>query len=160
MMRLAHEMGVAPEFARELEAWVDRLLGAEWEVVLAADDTYGDRAGVNVCLRNREATVTVCPTADVRPHATACHEVVHILLRRMHEVAWRIIDQLPEALRQFARDTWVEAHEEVTEDIARAFIRAYAAAGEEGDAGNETKSASRFGGRNGHDTPDRAAGSR
>jgi hypothetical protein len=126
MLRQAHEMGAAPEFRRELETWVARLLSSEWEVVLGADDTLGDRASVSVSVRNHEATVMVCPTRDVRPNLTACHEIVHILLRRMHDVAWRIIDQLPEALRQFARDTWVEAHEEVTEEVARAFMRAYA----------------------------------
>jgi hypothetical protein len=111
MLRQAHEMGAAPEFRRELETWVARLLSSEWEVVLGADDTLGDRASVSVSVRNHEATVMVCPTRDVRPNLTACHEIVHILLRRM---------------RQFARDTWVEAHEEVTEEVARAFMRAYA----------------------------------
>jgi hypothetical protein len=130
MVKGAHEMGAAPEFREEVEAWVARLLGPEWEVVLGADDTLADRAAVSVCVRNREATIMVCPTRDVRRNSTACHEVVHILLRRMHDVAWRIIDQLPEPLRQFARDTWVDAHEEVTEDVARAFMRAYAAQAE------------------------------
>jgi len=125
MLKVASEMGVAPEFRRELETWVKRLLSPEWEVVLVADDTFGDRAAVKAYVPNREATIMVCPTRDVRPRLTACHEVVHILLKRMDDVAERMIGQLPEPLRQFARDTWAEAHEEVTEDLARAFCRAY-----------------------------------
>jgi hypothetical protein len=125
MLKVASEMGVAPQFAQELEAWIKRLLGPEWEVVLAADDTYGERACVKAYVPSREATIMVCPTRDVRPQATACHEVVHILLQRIQDVTERMIDQLPEAVRQFARDTWAAAHEEVTEELARAFCRAY-----------------------------------
>jgi hypothetical protein len=125
MLRVASEIGAAPQFRRDLEAWIERLLGPEWDVVLAADDTYGERACVKAYVPGREATIMVCPTRDVRPQATACHEVVHILLQRMQDVAERMIDQLPEAMRPFARQTWAEAHEETTEDLARAFCRAY-----------------------------------
>ena len=132
MLKPAHEMGGAPQFRQELETWVARLLTPEWEVVFVADDTITDRAQVRACIDQREATITCNPARQVRPGGDACHEVVHILLRRMHDVASRIIDQLPEALRQFARDTWGEAHEEVTEEVARAFMRAYGAPAEEG----------------------------
>ena len=125
MLKVASEMGVAPQFRRDLEAWVEQLLSPEWEVVLAADDTFGDRAAVKAYIPNREATIAVCPTRDVRPNLTACHEVVHILLKRMDDVAERMIALLPEAARQFSRDTWAEAQEEVTEELARAFCRAY-----------------------------------
>ena len=125
MLKVASEMGVAPQFRRDLEIWVGRLLSSEWEVVLAADDTFADRAAVKAYVPNREATIVVCPTRDVRFHLTASHEVVHILLKRMDDVAERMLAQLPETVRQFARDTWAEAHEEVTEDLARAFCQVY-----------------------------------
>jgi len=124
-VRSATEMGAAPQFRADLETWVDRLLRPEWDVVLGADDTLGERASVRVCVANREATVIVCPTRDVRPDITACHEVVHIILWRLHDVATRMIAQLPESLRGYADATWAAAAEEVTEELARAFCRAY-----------------------------------
>lgn len=134
MLRDAHEMGAAPDFRGDLETWVARLLGPEWEVVFVADDTLVDRAQVRASVEQREATVTCNPARQVRTSGDACHEVVHMLLRRLNDVAWRIVDQLPESLRQFARETWTEAHEEVTEDVARAFIRAYQTEGQEAKA--------------------------
>jgi hypothetical protein len=124
----AHEMGGAPEFRRELHRWVTRLLDPDWHVVLGNDDSMTDRAQVRVCLSQHEATVLCSPTQEIRPGIDACHEVVHIVLRPMHEVACRIIDQLPEAMRSFARQTWDEAHEAVTDEVARQFVRAYASA--------------------------------
>ncbi len=125
MLRAADEMGVAPQFREDLEKWVGRLLSPEWEVVLVADDTLGELASVKTWLSMRETTITVCPTRYLPRNRTACHEVVHVLLKRMDQVAERMIGDLPEPLRQFARDTWAQAHEEVTEELARLFLRAY-----------------------------------
>ena len=117
------DRGLRPLLAALMSA--PRLLDPEWDIVLATDDTCGERAYVKTYLPSREATIMVCPTRDVRPMATACHEVVHILLQRVQDAAQRIIEQLPEELRRFAQETWTEAHEETTEDVARAFRRAY-----------------------------------
>ncbi len=122
----AAEMPGAARFREELARWAERiLLDPGWEIVLGADDMLDGRAMVKTCVRFREATVMVNPAADGDPPATACHEVMHIALKRMDDVAQRIIAQLPAPLQEFAKQTWAEAEEEVTEGLARAFMRAY-----------------------------------
>ncbi len=131
-VRGAETMGIATEFRAEVERWVPRLLrDPGWDVVLAFDDTNDFRAEAKTLVEQREATIIANPTRLCETRHTACHEVVHILLRRLCHRGEYLLSLLPEELQPMAREVWQEAKEETTEEITRAFLAAY----EERDSG-------------------------
>jgi len=125
MLKDAAQLGGAPEFRAKVEQWVSRLLDRDWEIVITADDTISGTASAQIWLANKEATVRVNPLGDGKSSHNACHEIVHIMLDRMGQVAQRMIGQLPADLRGFADKTWTQALEEVTEELTRRFLAAY-----------------------------------
>ena len=125
MLRDASDSLSAIDFRKEVQTWVDRLLGPEWQVVLGFDDTQEDRACIRAYLPNREATVMMNPAIRPREGRTAVHEITHIQLARIDQTVRHILDQLPEAVRPMAQASWIAALEETTEDVARTYRRAW-----------------------------------
>jgi len=122
----AAEMGVAPEFRDWVERWGNRiLLDPGWEIVVVADDTLPDDAWAKTIIAQRIVTIAINCSHIMDPRHVACHEVVHIAMKRFQAVTEHVLELLADQPRQLAVRTMDDAKEEAVESLARAFLAAY-----------------------------------
>jgi len=103
--------------------WFDRIIGDPgWTLRFIADDDCPNDAEVTHRFRYREATFRYRPSTPPT-NALAAHEVCHVAVARLYAMS---VDLLAPLDRDgFARKAVDAAAEEVVDDLARAFVRAY-----------------------------------
>jgi len=104
--------------------WFERLLpDPDWTLRFIPDDECASDAGVTHRFRYREATFRFRPSLEPTD-MVACHEVCHVLVARIYVNAKQLIESAgdPQGMGGVALEG---ATEEMVEDLARAFVRAY-----------------------------------
>lgn len=104
--------------------WCARLLPAPgWTLHFIPDDDCQNEAEITHRFRYREATMRFRPS--VQPSdMLVCHEVCHVLVARLYVNALELLQGAGDAVG-FAKRAIDGATEEMVEDLARAFVRAY-----------------------------------
>jgi len=124
-------MNYSAEWEALFRKWIGRLMPTpDWEIRFIPDDDCPNRAEVTSQFRYREATFRYRPS-DPPNELTACHEVCHLLTARAYALGRELLDTAGDR-DGIGRRAFDGAIEEVVNDMARAFVRAYE--GEDGTA--------------------------
>ncbi len=118
------------EWEALVRTWWERLMGpagAGWQVIVCLEAPSERGAGFAQALHNwkyRQVTFRFY-TEGAPDSATACHEVLHVAFSRVDGALCRIMDALPGACEDLARQTLLDAEEEMVETMAQALVRAF-----------------------------------
>ena len=106
--------------------WQKRLLHDDgWEIVYVADSSLGEvRAQAEMNASSRKATVRFNPDLEPRT-ATACHEIVHILMCHFTGYADDVARTLDNPAAGLALTVLSRQGEELTAVVTARFLAAY-----------------------------------
>ena len=118
------------EWEALVRTWWERLMGpagAGWQVIVNLAQPLERGGDFAQCIHNwKYRQVTFRFFAESAPSSvTACHEVLHVAFSRVDGALCRIMDALPGSCEDLARQTLLDAEEEMVETMAQAPTRAF-----------------------------------
>ena len=119
-------MSFEAEWRELFGLWQKRLLHDDgWEIVIVADSSIGDvRAQAEMNAKSRKATIRFNP--DLKPrNATACHEIVHLLVCHFSQAADDVARTLGEPAADLALCVLDRRGEELVVVLTARFLAVY-----------------------------------